>query len=115
MELERQKSILLATAIKEFVDLVISKENEPFSKNSNSDKLFRLKLIVEEYRLGTIAGELLRVNTHTWDEQATRILIDRFITAFKHIAEYVENNQNDLFMYSGRIYTLEHYCRLVTA
>jgi len=115
MELERQKLILLAIAIKEFVELVISSDNRGFDENSNSEKLFRLKLIVEEYRLGTIAEELLRVNTHTWDERASNILIDRFITAFQPISEYVENNQKDLFMYSGRIYTLEHYCRLVSA
>lgn len=115
MELERQKSILLATAIKEFIDLVNKDENSRNALISHSEKLLRLKLIVEEYRLGTIADELLRVNNHTWDEQASRILIDRFISTFKHIAEYVENNQTDLFMYSGRIYTLEHYCRLASA
>jgi hypothetical protein len=112
MELEQQKARLLATNIKEFVDLVQNGNNQPFGQLANSEKLFRLKLIIEEFRIETIADELIRVNTHTWDEQASRILVDRFITAFHHIKEYVENNYNDLFFVSARIYTLDHDCRL---
>jgi hypothetical protein len=112
MELEQQKAQLLATNIKGFVDLVQNGKNQPFGQISNSEKLFRLKLIIEEFRIETIADELLRVNTHTWDEQASGILVDRFITAFHHIREYVENNYHDLFFVSARIYTLEHDCRL---
>jgi len=112
MELEQQKAQLLATNIKEFVDLVQDGNNQPFGQLANSEKLFRLKLIIEEFKIETIADELLRVNTYTWDKQASRILIDRFITAFRHISEYVENNYHELFFVSARIYTLKHDCRL---
>lgn len=112
MELNQQKSLLLARHIREFVDLVQSGENHPFAQMSNPEKLYRLALIVEEFRIATIADELLRVNTYTWDEKASRILIERFKTAFIHIREYVQNNYNDLFFFSARIYTLEHDCRL---
>jgi hypothetical protein len=112
MELDQQKAIQLATNIKNFVHLVLTGKNHPFGKLSNSEKWYRLSLIVEEFKIETIADELLRVNTHTWDEHASRVLIERFITAFKHISEYVENNYNDLFFVSARIYTLEHDCRL---
>ncbi|WP_404332684.1 hypothetical protein [Mesobacillus maritimus] len=112
MELNQQKALLLARNIKEFVDIVKNGKNHPFGQMSNPEKLYRLTLIVEEFRIGTIADELLRVNTYTWDEQASRILIERFKTAFIHISEYVQNNYNDLFFFSARIYTLEHDCRL---
>jgi hypothetical protein len=112
MKLEQQKAILLATNIKEFVDLVLNAKNHPFGTLSHPEKLLRLKLIVEEFRVETIAEELLRVNTYMWDEQASRLLIERFKTAFHHISEYIGNNYNDLFFFSARIYTLEHDCRL---
>jgi len=112
MEIKQQKAILLATNIKEFVDLVLNAKNHPFGPLSHPEKLLRLKLIVEEYRVETIAEELLRVNTYMWDEQASQLLIERFKYAFHHISEYIENNYNDLFFFSARIYTLEHDCRL---
>jgi len=112
MELERQKASLLATNLKSFVEFVDHIYYSPNKHLSHPDKLFRLKLIVDEYRLGTIADELMRVNKHAWDERSSPFLIDRFVTSWGNVTEYMENNLNDLYIFSGRVYTLTNYCRL---
>ncbi|MCM3584152.1 hypothetical protein M3182_00105 [Mesobacillus maritimus] len=106
MELERQKAILLANNIKEFVNLV--NKSHVYDQFMDPNKSYRLTLIVEEFRITTISDELLRINQHTYEERSSRILIDRFRTAFKQIAEYVGQNEDDLFLFTGRIDTLVH-------
>jgi len=106
MELERQKAILLANNIKEFVDLV--KRSHAYNRFIDPNKSYRLTLIVEEFRLMTISDELLRINQHIYEERSSCILIERFRTAFKQIAEYVGQNEDDLFLFTGRIDTLVH-------
>lgn len=106
MEFERQKVYLLAKSIQGFVNFVNSSYTNQCHHISNPEKLYRLKLIVEEYNFIGIGNELERVNNHVWDGRATGMLLERFKTALEIIAEYIENNKNDLFIFTARVYTL---------
>jgi hypothetical protein len=112
MELEREKVNLLANCIMDFVTFINESYDAKYRNFSNPDKLFRLKLITEEFHFNTIASELLRLNSQCLEEQQTRVLIARFKKAFGDVVDYFEHNQSDLFLFSGRVYTLEHYCQL---
>ncbi|MFS0635301.1 hypothetical protein AB1K84_05310 [Mesobacillus foraminis] len=107
MEFERQKVNLLAKSIQGFVKFVNRSYTERFLSISNPEKLYRLKLIIEEYNFSGIGSELERVNRHVWDGRATGMLLERFKSALGIVAEYIENNENDLFIFTARIYTLK--------
>ncbi|MBM4762755.1 hypothetical protein [Bacillus sp. B15-48] len=115
MELERQKVLLLATSLKNFVHFVHDRFHKKFESISNKEKLIRLKLLVEEYQFKTIANELLRLNKVSFDEHQTRLLIARFIDSFRHVVDFFEHNKSELFIFSGRIYTIDDYCHLLTS
>ncbi|TCN27312.1 hypothetical protein [Mesobacillus foraminis] len=107
MEFERQKVNLLAKSIQGFVKFVNRSYKGQFHHISNPEKLYRLKLIVEEYNFSGIGSELARVNKHVWDGRATGMLLDRFKSALGTVAEYIENNENDLFIFTARVYTIK--------
>lgn len=74
---------------------------------SNPDQLFRLKLLVEEYKFEILASELLRVNRFFYDDKVTVLLVNRFRKAIEIIDEYIENNYDGLFIFTPRLYTLK--------
>lgn len=108
MNFEMQKANLLAENIKGFIEFVHTSYEHKNSSCSNSDKLYQIKLLVEEFKFQILADELLRINRFTWDEKYTHILVDRFRIGMNIIDEYVENHYHDLFMFSARLYTLKN-------
>lgn len=104
--IEMEKAILLGENIKDFVEYVQKSYQEKNQHLSNLDKLFRLKLIVEEYKLHIISSELLRINRFEYDEKYTKLLVNDFRKAIDIIGEYIDQNQDDLFIFTARLYAL---------
>lgn len=100
---EMEKAKLLAENIKGFKDYVLRSYQDKNVYLSDPEKLFRLKLLVEEYKLHIIADELFRINRFTWDEKVTYLLVNRFKKAITIIGEYIENNYEDLFIFTPRL------------
>lgn len=110
MNFEMQMARLLAENIDDFIKFVHRQyENKNNCFTVNHDKLFQLKLLVEEYKFQILADELHRINRFTWDGKYTYLLVDRFREGMAIIDEYVENNYQDLFIFTARIYTLKNF------
>ncbi len=107
MNFEMQKAIILAENIKDFIKFVQNQKN----KNSfrvDTNKLYQVRLWIEEYKFHILADEILRINQFDWDEKYTYYLVDRFIEGITIIDEYVKNNYTDLFILTARLYTLKN-------
>jgi len=106
MTIEMDKANLLAEAIKGFELFVQKSYRENNTNLSNSEKLYRLKHLVDEFKLNIIAAELSRINRFVYDEKYTMILVNDFKKAITIIGEFIDNNYDDLFIFSARLYTL---------
>lgn len=113
MEFDREKAKLLAENLIGFIEFV-EKSNQHKRYMSNSDMLFRLWSLVDEYKFQLHAEEILRVNRFNWDEKATTILLERVRKGLNSIDEYIVNNLEELFIFSARVYTLQSICRSFT-
>ncbi|MEH6994996.1 hypothetical protein V7075_20165, partial [Neobacillus drentensis] len=81
------------------------------SKNNfriDTNKLYQIKLIIEEYKFQIVAEELIRINQFDWDGKYTHYLVDQFHRGINIIEEYVKNNYSELFIVSARLYTLKN-------
>lgn len=108
MDFEMKKANMLAKNIHEFIDFVDRLYKTESSVCSNLDKLYQIKLLIEEYQLRSMADELLRINMYTWDHEYTHLLIGRFRKGLRVIDEYVENYPGELFILSARIHILKN-------
>lgn len=108
MNFEMQKANLLAENIKGFAGFVQRCYNSKSGLILNHDKLYQVKLWVEEYKFNQIAEELARINTFEWDAKYTSLLVERFWKGLRIIEDYVVHNQSDLFILTARIYTLKN-------
>lgn len=107
MKFEMQKANLLAENINGLITYV---QKSHINKNSNRftpDKLFQIKLLIEEYKFQILADELIRINKFDWDEKYTYYLVDQFKEGLKIIEEYVKNSFDELFLLTSRLYTLK--------
>ncbi|MGE7780984.1 hypothetical protein ACQKL0_13680 [Peribacillus sp. NPDC097264] len=110
MNFEMQMARMLAENIDGFVKFVQEQyQDECNCFTLNRDKLYQVKLLIEEYKFQILADELQRINRFTWDETYTYLLVDRFREGMAIIDEYVENNYQDLFILTARIYTLTNF------
>ncbi|MEH7373396.1 MULTISPECIES: hypothetical protein [Bacillaceae] len=107
MNFEMQKANMLAENINGFIKYVQKSHENKNSFRFNPDKLFQIKLLIEEFKFQILADELLRINKFSWDEKYTYYLVDQFIEGIEIIDEYIHNNYNDLFLLTARIYTLK--------
>lgn len=113
MNFEMQKANMLAENINGFIKYV-QKSHE--SKNSymfNPDKLFQIKLLIEEFKFQILADELLRINQFDWDAKYTYYLVDSFEKGINIIEEYVKNHYDDLFLLTARLYTLKNLSQAI--
>ncbi|WP_026566829.1 hypothetical protein [Bacillus sp. UNC41MFS5] len=107
MKFEMQKANLLAENINGFITYVQKCHVNRNSNRFTPDKLYQIKLLIEEYKFQILADELIRINKFDWDERYTYYLVDRFKEGFKIIEEYVKNSYDELFLLTGRLYTLK--------
>ena len=103
-----QKAIMLAENINDFIKYVHNSHENKNSFRFNIDKLYQIKLIIDEFKFQILADEILRINQFSWDEKYTYLLVDRFIEGLSIIDEYVKNNYSDLFLLTARLYTLKN-------
>ena len=106
MNFEKEKADMLAENIKGFIYYVQLSHQKNNIHLSNPDKLYRLKLLLHEFQFRIIADELLRINRFIFDEKYTSILVNHFRKGIQVIGEYIENNYNDLYIFTPRLYTL---------
>lgn len=114
LEFDRIKANLLAENIRGFFDYVLKSYKENNKHLSDPDKLYRLKNLVEEFKLNIIADELLRINRFLYDEKYTAELVNDFRKAIDIIGEYIDLNKDDLFIFTPRLQTLRSLCRSFT-
>jgi hypothetical protein len=109
-----QKANMLAENINGFIKYVHKSYENKIGFRLNTDKVYQLKLLMEEFTFQIIADELVRINQFTWDETYTHLLVDKFRKGMDVIDEYVENNYDDLFIFSARLYTLKNLSQSFT-
>ncbi|MED4228296.1 hypothetical protein [Neobacillus cucumis] len=114
MKFEMQKAILLAENIHDFIKYVQKNHEHKNSFRFQPDKLYQVKLLIEEYKFQIIADELLRINQYSWDEKYTHYLVDHFSKGLEIINEYVQKNYEDLFLITSRLYILKDLSQTFT-
>jgi len=112
MKLEMQKAILLAENINDFIKYVKKNVEQKNSFRFHPDKLYQVKLFVEEFKFQIIADELLRINKYSWDGKYTYYLVDCFKKGMDVINEYVKNNYEELYLLTSRLYTINDLVQL---
>lgn len=114
MDFDREKANLLAENIRGFIQFVSRSYQQKNNYLSDPDKLYRLKLLVEEFHLQIIADELTRINKFIYDEKYTALLVNRFRKSIHIIGDYIEQNSDDLFIFTARLHTLRSINRSFT-
>ncbi|UYZ23839.1 hypothetical protein [Mesobacillus jeotgali] len=112
MNFEMQKANLLAENIKGFAEYVQKCYTSKSGLILNHDKLYQVRLWVEEYKFNQLAEELARINMFEWDEKYTLLLVERFWKGLVIIEDYVEHYHSDLFILTARIHTLKNLTAL---
>ncbi len=111
MKFEMQKANMLAESINGFIKFIHkSHENSKNNFIKNTDKIYQIKLLIEEFKFQILADELIRINRFTWDEKYTYLLVDNFVKGINIISEYIERNYNELYIFTARVYTLKNLC-----
>lgn len=113
MNFEMQKANMLAEHMNDFMQYVQRSYQSKNGIYSNKDKIYQIKLWMEEFKFQIIADELLRINQFSWDEKYTYYLVGQFQKGINIIEEYVSNNYNDLFLFTARLYTLKNIGQLL--
>jgi hypothetical protein len=108
MNLEMQKANMLAENINDFIKYVQKSHKNKNPLRFNPDKVFQIKLFTDEFKFQILADELLRINQYDWDGKYTHYLVDQFNKGIDIIEEYVQNNYDDLFLFTARLYTLKN-------
>lgn len=114
LNFDRMKANLLAENIRGFWEYVHKSYRENNTNLSHPEKLYRLKNLVEEFKLNIIADELIRINRFLYEEKYTAELVNDFRSAIDIIGEYVDLNVDDLFIFTPRLYTLRSMCHSFT-
>ncbi len=107
-----QKANLLADNIQEFIRYVPRLERLRNTLDINRDKLYQIKLYIEEFKFQILADELHRINRFEWDEKYTYYLVGQFVKGIDIIDEYVHYNESELFFITARLHTLKNLCSL---
>jgi len=115
VDFDREKANLLAENIRGFIQFVQRSYQQNNSYLSDPDKLYRLKLLVDEFHLTIIADELTRINKFMYDQKYTGLLVNRFRKAIHIIGDYIDQNSNELFIFTARLHTLRSICSSFTS
>ena len=83
MNFEKEKADMLAENMRGFIQYVQLSYQLNNSHLSNPDKLYRLKLLLQEFQFRIIADEVLRINRFIFDEKYTAILVNVLERVFK--------------------------------
>ncbi len=103
---------LLAKNINEFIQFVKGHEKKSCFI-LNKDKVYQVRLFVDEFKFQLLADELKRINQFTWNESYTLLLVERFQKGLDVIDEYIERNYDELFIITARLETLKRLSLLM--
>jgi hypothetical protein len=106
MNSNMRKANLLAENLQGLIDLVNKTYHHHTYFVPNQDVLYRLHALVGEFRFQILADELLRLNKYSWDEKQTVDIIEKLDKKIAIIDEFIRNNYNDLFLFSGRVHSI---------
>lgn len=106
MKINMQKANLLADNIEDFIKYVSRLDEQRDDLEISGDKLYQIRLFIEEFKFQLLSDELHRINRFDWDEKYTLYLVGQFNRGLEIINEYVHRNEQDLFLLSARIHTL---------
>lgn len=110
MNFDMIKAKMLAENIRGFIEYVNKSYQENNTYLSHPEKLYRLKHLTDEFKLNIIADELIRINRFVFDKKYTLELVNNFRKAITIIGEYIDNNEDDLFIFTLRLHTLRSLC-----
>nr|WP_295971678.1 hypothetical protein [uncultured Bacillus sp.] len=110
MNFDVLKANMLAENIRGFIEYVDKSNRERNAYLSDPEKLYRLKSLVDEFKLYIIADELIRINRFIYDEKYSAELVNDFRRAIDIIGNYIDQNQDDLFIFTARLQTLRSIC-----
>lgn len=108
MNFEMQKAMMLAENIDGFIKIVQKNYENKYKNRVEKDKIYQIKLLMEDFKFQILADELMRINQFSWDEKYTLYLVGEFNKGISIIEEYVKNNYNDLYIFTARLYTLKN-------
>ncbi|WP_456274830.1 hypothetical protein [Bacillus sp. AK031] len=106
MSFNRQMAKLLALNLQGFIDLVDRTYRQPSAIVLNQEILYRLKLLVEEFRFQILTDELLRLSKYEGEDKQTLMNIEKVNEKIAIMEEFVEQNYDDLFLFTGRIHSI---------
>ena len=110
MNFDMIKAKMLAEHIRGFMDYVNKSYQENNTHLSHPEKLYRLKHVTDEFKINIIADELIRINRFVYDKKYTAELVNDFRKAITIIGDYIDTNEDDLFIFTPRLYTLRSLC-----
>lgn len=97
---------LLALNLQGFLQLVERTNTQHSFIVLNKENLYRLRLLVEEFRLQALTEELLRLTKYEGEERQTLMNVEKISEKMMIIEEFVADNYDDLFIFSGRVYSI---------
>lgn len=112
MNSRMQIANLLADQVDNFIEFVKGQEKKK-SLVLNQDKWYQVRLFLEEFRFSLVADELHRINTFSWNESYTILLVNDILNGTAVIEEFAERNYDDLFLLTAKLFTIKELCRLL--
>ncbi|EDL66616.1 hypothetical protein [Bacillus sp. SG-1] len=106
MNFNLQKAKLLTVNLQGFIDLVSRIHDQQSNIVVNQDILYRLKLLVEEFRLQLLADELKRLTKFDGEERQTLLNTEKVNEKIIIIDDFIQQNYDDLFIFSGRVHSI---------
>ena len=106
MNFNMQKAKLLTVNLQGFIDLVSRIHDHHSNTVVNQDILYRLTLLVEEFKLQILADELKRLTKFVGEERQTLLNIEKVNEKIIIIDDFIQQNYDDLFIFSGRVYSI---------
>ena len=103
---------LLADHVDSLIELVKGEEKKK-SLFLNQDKWYQVRLFLEEFRFPLVADELHRINTFSWNESYTILLVNDILNGTAVIEEFSERNYDDLFLVTAKLHSIKACCRLL--
>ena len=111
MNSKMQMATLLADHVDSLIDFVRKTEKKK-SLTVKQDKWHQVRLFLEEFRFSLVADELHRINTFSWNESYTILLVNDIQKGMAVIEEFAERNYDSLFLLTAKIHTIKQLCRV---
>ncbi|MGN1402044.1 MAG: hypothetical protein ACI4XL_11120 [Bacillus sp. (in: firmicutes)] len=99
---------LLADNVDGFIQFVSHNLNNESVFVKDTNKIIQLSLLINEYKFQLVSDELHRINQFHWNEKYTHLLAEDLLRGVTVIDEFVERNNQELFIFSARLHTIKN-------